>query len=545
MRVPELHRLSAIRSPRTAGRSLRNPATETQRRPSQGLPSQPSPHTPAMAAALARVLVRLLVLACVALPARGFAPPLAARRTCGALAAKKKSAKSSKGKASKAKPVLAWAAAGAAPKPPKTAADATAGLWAALRTGADVRPFLAAGASPSAPDADGYPPLHAACRAGRADAAAALLEAGAAVEAAAGGGGVRPLHLAALAGFADVVAALLAAGAEVDAVDEGDVGGTALQYAANAGAHGAIDALLAAGASVDATSRDGRSVLHFASFSPDPAVADKLLAAGAPPLPKAAPWPRERDPLEVLGVFGTYAEVQPTEEAVPLLASSSDVLEDHAVLHFADYDGPGGALAVHRFRVRDGATGPAGAAFDDNLARAATLLRAGDPDGALRSNGGGYHSAATLRGRPEAPGLPCWGELHAILDAAAEAALACDAAAGRAPPKPAGGPAVEVTDSWVNLNKGRGDYNKLHSHLPAAYSGTYYAQPPRGDGRLNGAFVVPLTTADGDAALDYALMRPVRGMLFLFPAGMLHGVLPTYADGQERVSIGFNVSPGW
>ena len=121
---------------------------------------------------------------------------------------------------------------------------------------------------------------------------------------------------------------------------------------------------------------------------------------------------------------------------------------------------------------------------------------------------------------------------------------------------------LKVTDSWVNLNRGSGDYNKLHQHLPALFSGVYYAQPPRAEtGRFNGAFVLPLTTVGKEGVsgagaaersqseVTFALMRPAPGMLMLFPAAMLHAVLPTYyaegAEAEERISIGFNVSPGW
>ena len=109
---------------------------------------------------------------------------------------------------------------------------------------------------------------------------------------------------------------------------------------------------------------------------------------------------------------------------------------------------------------------------------------------------------------------------------------------------------IEVTDSWINVNKGEGDFNKIHHHIPALYSGVYYACPPsESGGRLNGAFVLPVAVAGGEGApteLTFSLMRPVRGTMLLFPAAMLHAVLPSYSDeGEERISIGFNVSPFW
>ena len=82
-------------------------------------------------------------------------------------------------------------------------------------------------------------------------------------------------HLAALGNHAETVEALLANGAAVDATDEGTVGAAPLHFAANAGAHAVIDVLLRHNAALDLQSRDGRSVLQFASFCADPTVAER------------------------------------------------------------------------------------------------------------------------------------------------------------------------------------------------------------------------------------------------------------------------------
>ena len=106
----------------------------------------------------------------------------------------------------------------------------------------------------------------------------------------------------------------------------------------------------------------------------------------------------------------------------------------------------------------------------------------------------------------------------------------------------------------MNVNRCGGDFNKLHVHVPAAYSGAYYVQiPANAEG---GDFVLPTSTTSGDGGAEnqaksevkFAQIRPVRGTLLLFPATMLHAVLPTWAKGaedEERISIGFNVSPFW
>ena len=43
-------------------------------------------------------------------------------------------------------------------------------------------------------------------------------------------------------------------------------------------------------------------------------------------------------------------------------------------------------------------------------------------------------------------------------------------------------------------------------------------------------------------------MQPQSGELLLFPAGMLHAVLPYWCEDEAdagRISVAFNVSPDW
>ena len=68
--------------------------------------------------------------------------------------------------------------------------------------------------------------------------------------------------LAAQGGHAAAIAALLAAGAEINAKDND--GGTALMLAAEGGHAAAIEALLAAGAEINAKENDGMTALMYA-----------------------------------------------------------------------------------------------------------------------------------------------------------------------------------------------------------------------------------------------------------------------------------------
>jgi hypothetical protein len=147
---------------------------------------------------------------------------------------------------------------------------------AATLDAALVRALLASGADPAHAGAEGTTPLHAAALADRADAAAALLEAGAPVDAV-DRDGRTPLSHAASAAMVD---ALVGAGADVDhaAAD----GTTATMQAAARGDAGALRALLDAGADVDAPDGLGATALHHAVLAPAAAqCVAMLLAAGA------------------------------------------------------------------------------------------------------------------------------------------------------------------------------------------------------------------------------------------------------------------------
>jgi ankyrin repeat protein len=119
-------------------------------------------------------------------------------------------------------------------------------------------PALANALSP-----DGFPALGLAAFFGHADAAGALLDAGADPNAAARNAmHVAPIHAAAAAGRADIARMLLERGADANARQEG--GFTALHEAANAGNLELARVLVEHGAAVDAAADDGRTPLAFA-----------------------------------------------------------------------------------------------------------------------------------------------------------------------------------------------------------------------------------------------------------------------------------------
>ncbi|KAH8075145.1 hypothetical protein JL721_1140 [Aureococcus anophagefferens] len=132
---------------------------------------------------------------------------------------------------------------------------------------------------PNTEPANGATPLHAAAENGHA--AAARLDAGAAVDAGFSMVGVSPLHLAAQYDRPDVAALLLDRGAAVDARSLNADGASAL-YAAGAGFRKVADVLLARGADADAGQRrSGASPLLVAAGAGHLAIVTRLLAAGA------------------------------------------------------------------------------------------------------------------------------------------------------------------------------------------------------------------------------------------------------------------------
>lgn len=144
----------------------------------------------------------------------------------------------------------------------------------------EVRALLRQGADANAPQADGLTALHWAALNDDVEIIEVLVYAGATLEPLTRVGAYTPLHLAARQGRADAVAALLEAGARPDRLT--DTGVAALHFAAEANSAEAIEALLRAGADVDA--RDGfalRTPLMFAAVRNAGAALEALIDGGA------------------------------------------------------------------------------------------------------------------------------------------------------------------------------------------------------------------------------------------------------------------------
>src|SRR5471030_2864039 len=107
---------------------------------------------------------------------------------------------------------------------------------------------------------------------------------------------------------------------------------------------------------------------------------------------------------------------------------------------------------------------------------------------------------------------------------------------------------------WANINR-NGDGNGFHSHPGAYWSGVYYvddggidADPalggelefldPRGPLAMMNAPHLRMAGALTAGATER--LRPKAGRMVIFPAWLMHQVLP-YRGGRERISIAFNL----
>ena len=103
---------------------------------------------------------------------------------------------------------------------------------------------------------------------------------------------------------------------------------------------------------------------------------------------------------------------------------------------------------------------------------------------------------------------------------------------------------IVIPQMWINVNK-KNDWNIIHSHGQYTLSGTYYVKVPEDSGKI--VFRDPRPAAINNNFFvnrfdkgEFRRIKPVEGLLILFPSYLDHFVEPSNAD-EDRISISFDV----
>jgi uncharacterized protein (TIGR02466 family) len=99
--------------------------------------------------------------------------------------------------------------------------------------------------------------------------------------------------------------------------------------------------------------------------------------------------------------------------------------------------------------------------------------------------------------------------------------------------------------AWANVNH-RGDFNTMHTHPGATWSGVYYVDHGQSSGDAEGTAIQlfdPCPTRTGvffpELPSATFLFRPEPGLMILFPSYVPHAVPPLQGE-HPRISIAFN-----
>lgn len=173
--------------------------------------------------------------------------------------------------------------------------------------------------------------------------------------------------------------------------------------------------------------------------------------------------------------------------------------------------------------------------------REAIVQREKTTSGIDRSNVGGWHSEPNFFEWD----LDCVRELRARIHAYATELVR---AFVKDPQDSANG--VFQLEGWANVLR-YGQYNSLHGHPNAFWSGVYYVNGnPEPEEKHPFSGKLELVDPRPGAGLSYwertnlygrFLVNPVPGQMVIFPGWMQHQVHPYFGQG-ERIAIAFNVT---
>jgi uncharacterized protein (TIGR02466 family) len=101
-------------------------------------------------------------------------------------------------------------------------------------------------------------------------------------------------------------------------------------------------------------------------------------------------------------------------------------------------------------------------------------------------------------------------------------------------------------NAWANVNR-MADFNQMHTHPGATWSGVYYVDHGEPDEDAEGTAIHlfdPCASRTNiffpELSCQAITFRPQPGLMILFPGYVPHTVLP-HRGGRPRISIAFNV----
>ena len=109
---------------------------------------------------------------------------------------------------------------------------------------------------------------------------------------------------------------------------------------------------------------------------------------------------------------------------------------------------------------------------------------------------------------------------------------------------------LEIINHWININ-GHGSYNVIHDHPMSDLSGVFYINVPENSGDIYfenpqsfqaHAEMTSYTKEANQTCNQYLkkYIKPIEGLLLVFPAHLRHGVLPNQSN-EDRISVSFNI----
>ena len=158
--------------------------------------------------------------------------------------------------------------------------------------------------------------------------------------------------------------------------------------------------------------------------------------------------------------------------------------------------------------------------------------------GATLTNVGGWHSEPGMLEFCADAGQMLIGHMREMIE---EATLRLFTEFSRSPR-----PVNWVLSAWANVTQ-QGDFNQMHTHPGATWSGVYFvdhgdAQPGAEGTALRLSDPNPARTNVFFPELSAAdvLFKPTPGLMVVFPSYVPHAVLPHRGE-RRRISIAFNV----